>query len=102
LLYFFLDNSSLHLFTRNSSKSISPIAKLKLSKKLLLSINDSKVINEVISDAFKRACDKIDLKENNKAVIILSDDILFHSVHRVNASSPNQISVKIEEELGLK
>ena len=102
MLYFFLDNSSLHLFTRNSSKSISPLAKLKLSKKLLLSINDSKVINEVISDAFKRACDKIDLKENNKAVIILSDDILFHSVHRVNASSPNQISVKIEEELGLK
>lgn len=102
MLYFFLDNSSLHLFSRNSSKSISSIAKLNLSKKLLLNINDSKVINEIISDAFKRASDKIDLKENSKAVIILSDDILFHSVHRLNTSNPSQISMKIEEELELK
>ena len=80
LIYFFLDNKSLSVFTESSTRqNLSLASKAKLHSSITSTINNSKKLNSIIARALDEISEEINLT-NNLASVIIDDSILSHSI----------------------
>jgi len=102
LLYFIVHNNTLSLFKENSEKDLLNLhSKITFHHPLLSCINDSKILNNVISQALDELNEK-ELLENQDASIIISDSLLSHSLVVNDGKSDSELAQKIKDELQAK
>ena len=102
MLYFIVHNNALVLFKKNPEKdTLNLHSKIKFHHPLLSCINDSKILNNVISQALDELNEK-ELLENQDASIIISDTLLSHSLAINSGTSDSELTQKINDELQTK
>ena len=102
MLYFIVHNNTLVLFKKNPEKdTLNLHSKIKFHHPLLSCINDSKILNNVISQALDELNEK-ELLENQDASIIISDTLLSHSLVINSGTSDSELTQKINDELQTK
>ena len=98
MLYFIVHNNTLVLFKKNPEKdTLNLHSKIKFHHPLLSCINDSKILNNVISQALDELNEK-ELLENQDASIIISDTLLSHSLVINSGTSDSELTQKINDE----
>ena len=101
LIYFFLDNKSLSVFTESSTRqNLSLASKAKLHSSITGTINNSKKLNSIIARALDEISEEINLT-NNLASVIIDDSILSHSII-VKSKKYDNIDQQIRDESQLK
>ena len=102
MLYFIVHNNTLVLFKKNPEKdTLNLHSKIKFHHPLLSCINDSKILNNVISQALDELNEK-ELLENQDASIIISDTLLSHSLIINDGATGSELAQKINNELQMK
>ena len=102
MLYFIVHNNTLVLFKKNPEKdTLNLHSKIKFHHPLLSCINDSKILNNVISQALDELNEK-ELLENQDASIIISDSLLSHSLVVNDRQNDSELAQKIKDELQVK
>ena len=102
MLYFIVHNNTLSLFKENSEKDLLNLhSKITFHHPLLSCINDSKILNNVISQALDELNEK-ELLENQDASIIISDTLLSHSLVINDGATDSELDQKINNELQVK
>ena len=95
MLYFIVHNNTLVLFKKNPEKdTLNLHSKIKFHHPLLSCINDSKILNNVISQALDELNEK-ELLENQDASIIINDTLLSHSLVINSGTSDSELTQKI-------
>jgi len=89
LLFFLVHNDTLSVFKKSTNNDAVHLElKVKFHHKLKSIDNNSKLLSSVIAQALDELGEKISL-ENQKAAIVVDDNILSHSISRI--SKKNQI-----------
>ena len=102
MLYFIVHNNTLSLFKEKPEKDLLNLhSKIAFHHPLLSCINDSKILNNVISQALDELNEK-ELLENQDASIIISDSLLSHSLVVNDGKSDSELAQKIKDELQAK
>ena len=102
MLYFIVHNNTLSLFKEKPEKDLLNLhSKIAFHHPLLSCINDSKILNNVISQALDELNEK-ELLENQDASIIISDSLLSHSLVINDGQSDSELDQKIRGELQSK
>ncbi len=102
MLYFIVHNNALVLFKKTPEKdTLSLHSKIPFHHPLLSCINDSKILNNVISQALDELNEK-ELLENQDASIIISDTLLSHSLIINDGATDSELDQKINNELQVK
>ncbi len=102
MLYFIVHNNTLVLFKKNPEKDLLNLhSKITFHHPLLSCINDSKILNNVISQSLDELNEK-ELLENQDASIIVSDSLLSHSLVVNDNKDDSDLAQKINDELQTK
>ena len=102
MLYFIVHNNTLSLFKENPEKDLLNLhSKIAFHHPLLSCINDSKILNNVNSQALDELNEK-ELLENQDASIIISDSLLSHSLVINEGQTDSELAQKIKGELQAK
>tara|TARA_Y100000389_G_scaffold77190_1_gene73968 strand:+ start:2253 stop:3677 length:1425 start_codon:yes stop_codon:yes gene_type:complete len=102
LLFFLVHNDTLSVFKKSTNNDAVHLElKVKFHHKLKSIDNNSKLLSSVIAQALDELGEKISL-ENQKAAIVVDDNILSHSISRISQKNQIEPFRIIKEEIQIK